>query len=908
MPPAFEPHAIEEYWYALWREAGYFQPSAPSGDEQPFVLTIPPPNVTGVLHLGHALQHAIHDCLLRYHRMSGQPTLCVPGTDHASIATQVKVVHQIRETEDKTHFELGRDEFMRRAWAWKEKYGGTIIEQLKALGCSYDWSRERFTMDEGYTRAVLTVFKQWHDEGHIYRGYRLVNWSPGAQTTVSDLEIDYRDIKGKLWHFRYPVKDSDEFIVVATTRPETMLGDTAVAVHPGDLRYKHLIGKNVVLPLMNREIPIIADEYVDAEFGTGAVKVTPAHDPNDYEMGERHGLEKISVIGFDARMTPAAGEYSGLTREEAREAVVRDLQARGLVEKIEDYEHSVGHCDRTGTVIEPLLSEQWFVSMKELVRPVMDAIKMRRVRYVPDRFANTSLDWMENIRDWCISRQLWWGHRIPVYYGPNGEVKVSVEPITEAGWHQDEDVLDTWFSSALWPFAVLGWPDNLETGWYPTSVLITDRGILNLWVSRMILTSLHFVDDEIPFHDVLVHPTVHDCFGLRMSKSLGTGIDPMRLIETYGTDATRFGLLQLATSAQDVRFIDGAEVLLGEEAVRRHMREHKGKPLPLQWDGKPADRYPQMQSARNFANKIWNAARFVLSNADNAGNADGSWNIANTELDLAGRWILARLHATIEAATQALDNYRFDEAASTLYQFIWGDYCDWFLEVSKPKLRQGDAAQIALLAHVLEVTMRLLHPFMPFISEEIWQRLPKPEDTPASLCIAPWPQPEAGRFDAAAESDFALIQEVIRATRNLRAEGKLPPSQKLNATFVSLSERAAAVLHEGTAYLTQLAHLEAVAIVPADAPRPANALATALPQVEIFLPLEGLVDAGRERSRLQKELDERMKDLARVVAKLSNPQFAEKAPPAVVVKEEAKRAELEAALEKLRERLQLLGE
>jgi valyl-tRNA synthetase len=906
MPPAFEPHAIEEHWYAFWRESGYFQSSAPVGDEQPFVLTIPPPNVTGVLHLGHALQHAIHDCLLRYHRMAGHPTLCVPGTDHASIATQVKVVNQIQETEGKTHFELGRDEFMRRAWVWKEKYGGTIIEQLKALGCSYDWSRERFTMDEGYTRAVLTVFKKWYDEGHIYRGYRLVNWSPGAQTTVSDLEIDYREVTGKLWHFRYPVKDSDGFIVVATTRPETMLGDTAVAVHPGDARYKHLIGKTVLLPLMNREIPIIADEYVDAEFGTGAVKVTPAHDPNDYEMGERHGLEKISVIGFDARMTAAAGEYSGLTREEARQAVVRDLQAQGLVDKIDDYTHSVGHCARTGTVIEPLLSEQWFVAMKELVRPVIDAIKMQRVSYIPERFANTSLDWLENIRDWCISRQLWWGHRIPVYYGPNGEVKVSIEPITEAGWHQDEDVLDTWFSSALWPFAVLGWPDNLETEWYPTSVLITGRDILNLWVSRMILTSLHFVDNEIPFHKVLVHPTVQDVFGLRMSKSLGTGIDPMALIETYGTDATRFGLLQLATSAQDVRFIDQAEVQLGEETVRRYVRE--GKPLPLEWDGKPGDRYPQMQSARNFANKIWNAARFVLSNADKVENANGSWKIESTEFDLAGRWILARLHDTVASVTQSLDNDRFDEAASTLYQFVWGDYCDWFVELSKPRLREGDAAQIALLVHVLEVTMRLLHPFMPFISEEIWQRLPKSEDAPASLCIAPWPEPDARHLDARAESDFALIQEVIRTTRNLRAEGKLPPSQKLNATFMALSERAAGVLHEGTAYLTQLANLASVAIVSSDAPHPANALTTALPEVEIFLPLEGLVDVGRERARLQKELDEKTNDLARVVAKLSNPQFAEKAPPAVVAKEEAKRAELEAAIEKIRERLRMLGE
>jgi valyl-tRNA synthetase len=915
MATAFDPHPVEARWYSFWQEHDLFAPSENKTGRH-FCLTIPPPNVTGSLHLGHALQHSIHDCLLRYHRMKGDATLCVPGTDHASIATEVKVLDLVRETEGKSRHEIGREEFLKRAWIWKEKYGGTIINQLKALGCSYDWSRERFTMDEKYSRAVLTVFKRWYDEELIYRGLRLVNWSPGAQSTVSDLEIEYREVQGNLWHFRYPVEGTDEHIVVATTRPETMLGDTAVAVHPDDARYKHLHGKRVLLPLVNRLIPIVADSYVDASFGSGAVKVTPAHDPNDYEIGERHGLEKITVIGFDAKITDAAGaEYSGLAREEARKKVVRDLDALGLLEKIEPYTHSVGHCSRTGSVIEPLLSEQWFVDMKQLSTPVADAIKMNRVHYMPERFANTSLEWLENIRDWCISRQLWWGHRIPIYYGPQGEVRCSLEPITEPGWTQDEDVLDTWFSSALWPFAVLGWPDKLETEWYPTSVLITGRDILNLWVSRMILTSLYFIADssaenpqsairnpqsgEIPFHDVFVHPTVQDVFGLRMSKSLGTGIDPMELIETYGADATRFGLLQLVTSTQDVRFIDNAEAQMGEAAVRNWMKENRGKPLPLQWDGKPGERYPQMQSARNFANKIWNAARFVLS---------GQWPAVSGQefpSDLSARWILSRLHSTAAEVSEAIEKYQFDAAASAIYAFIWNDFCDWMLEISKPKLRDGDASTHALLVHVLEVSMRLLHPFMPFLSEEVWQRLPHESGAP-SLSVAPWPQLPAEYSTPSAERDFALLQEVVRTARNLRAEAQLAPSKKLSVILIVLNEAASEVLHANTSHITHLANLESVAIVERAAPRPQNALSASLPEVEIYLPLEGLIDTDKERARLQKELETRESDLQRVEKKLANPQFTEKAPRAVVEKEEAKRAELFAATEKLRERLSAL--
>jgi len=705
------------------------------------------------------------------------------------------------------------------------------------------------------------------------------------------------------------VEDSDEYIVVATTRPETMLGDTAVAVHPADERYKHLIGKRVRLPLTDRLIPIVADEYVDKEFGSGAVKITPAHDPNDYEIGQRHGLEMITVIGFDARMTDAAGiEYSKLTREEARIKVVADLQALDLVERIEDYTHSVGHCERTGTIIEPLLSEQWFVRMKELARPVADAIRMNRVKYVPERFANTSLDWMDNIRDWCISRQLWWGHRIPVWYGPHGEIEVSLEPIAREGWTQDEDVLDTWFSSALWPFAVLGWPDNLETQFYPTSVLITGRDILNLWVSRMILTSLHFVDDEVPFHQVFVHPTVQDCFGLRMSKSLGTGIDPMDLISIYGTDATRFGLLQLATGAQDVRFIDEAEKNLGEEFVRRWMREHRGEALPLQWNDKPTDRYPQMQNARSFANKIWNAARFVLSSSPESNAQLIEYSILEldsksdtTSIHIDGRWILARLNSTIIEVTHALENYDFEGAASFLYSFIWNDFCDWFLETSKPKMRAGDERQIALLFYVLDNSMRLLHPFMPFASEEIWQRLPKSSEDASSLCVAKWPVARA--IGTKAEHDFVLIQDVVRAIRNLRAESKLPPSQKLIIHLFAVSDAVQIVLEEGRDDIIQLANLSSVAVMSVRSPRPQNAVSSSLPEVEIWLPLEGLVDKERETARLQKELETLQKDLGIVEKKLNNPQFVSKAAPAVVEKETARRVEIQVAIEKLSTRL-----
>ena len=904
MATAFDPQPVETKWSQIWLDEKLGQPNAataPMSGKRPFVVTIPPPNVTGVLHLGHALQHAIHDCLARFHRMKGDATLVVPGTDHAGIATQVKVEDLLR-SQNTSREALGREEFIARVYDWKNQYGATIIEQMKALGCSYDWERERFTMDDAYVKAVLTVFKSWFDRGLIYRGYRLVNWSSGAQTVISDQEIEPRETTGALTYIKYPVENSDEFVTVATTRPETMMGDTAVAVHPDDARYAHLHGKNVILPLMNRAIPIITDDYVDYKFGTGALKVTPAHDVNDYELGQRHGLEMISVIGFDDKILEAGGAYIGLTTAQARAKVIEDLKALGLLEKQEPLVHTVPYCSRTGVVIEPLLSEQWFVAMKELARPVADAIRMNRVDYIPPRFADTSVDWLDNIRDWCISRQLWWGHRIPIWYGPNGETVCSLEPIIEAGWTQDEDVLDTWFSSALWPFAVLGWPDALQTQWYPTSVLITGRDILHLWVSRMIATSLDFVqtDDgapQIPFRDVFVHPTIQDTFGRRMSKSSGTGIDPLELIETYGADATRYGLLQLAGGAQDTRFLDEAMTKLGESFVRRWDKEHKGERLPLEWnaeDGKPTERYPQMQSARNFDNKIWNAARFVFS------FEPGEWD-GETPNDLASRWIASRLNVTITEITRALDSYEFESAASTLYAFIWNDLCDWFLEVSKPNLRAGDSSHAAFLAHVLDESLRLLHPFMPFVSEEIWAQLP---GTSGMLARAQWPV--AASRDAEAEADFAFIQDAIRATRNLRAQADIAPGKRLNVTFIAQNENAARVLREGVNYLAELARLEAASIVGGNAPRPENALSATLPELEIWLPLEGLIDVEKETARLTKQLETARKDLAKVTAKLGNASFVDKAPAEIVAKEEAKRAELGALVETLEARLAAL--
>jgi valyl-tRNA synthetase len=722
LPKAYDPKSVEAHWYQFWLEHGYFHadvdPTRPA-----YCITIPPPNVTGELHMGHALQHSVHDLIIRWKRMQGFNALCLPGTDHASISTQMKVVQQLAR-EGLSRYDLGREKFVERCWEWTEKYGGAILNQLKSLGCSYDWRRIRFTLDPGYYRAVLTAFVHFYDRGWIYRGLRVVNWCPECQTTVSDLEVVHKTVESSLWRIRYPAEDGGEGIIVATTRPETMLGDTAVAVSPKDERYQGRVGKRVVLPLVNRVIPIVADEFVDPEFGTGAVKVTPAHDPNDFDIGQRHALPSIIVIGKDGRMTAEAGAYAGLDRLEARQQIVATLEAEGLLVSLEPYSHSVGHHDKCDTVVEPLAMEQWFMRMRELADLALQQIREGKVGFVPERFTGAEIQWLENIRDWNISRQLWWGQRIPVWTcSACGEVIVQVDPpetCTRCGketLEQDPDVFDTWFSSALWPFATLGWPDTtpeLEY-FYPTDLMITGRDILYLWIARMMMCSGEFLGKE-PFREVMVHPTVMTHEGKRMSKSLGTGIDPLELTAEYGTDATRFGLVYQCGGSQDIRF--------------------------------SRDR---LEMSRNFCNKLWNASRFVLMNLGDRPREQvtGPPAVA-TDLPLADRWVLSRLERTVAAVNEALQTLAVDDAAQRIYNFVWDEFCDWYVELAKPRLmassgplpdeegphEESNPDVRGVLLYVLERTLRLAHPFMPFITEAIWQSLPGAGE---SLMIARYP-------------------------------------------------------------------------------------------------------------------------------------------------------------------------
>src|SRR5690606_960754 len=730
-------------------------------------IVIPPPNVTGSLHMGHALNNTLQDVLVRWKRMQGYDTLWLPGTDHAGIATQIKVEEDLREREGLTRHDLGREAFLQRVWEWKEHYRSRIVGQLKRLGVSCDWSRERFTMDEGCSRAVREVFVHLYNRGLIYRGRYIINWCPHCQTTLSDLEVEHQEVQGKIWHLRYPYKNRPGYAVVATTRPETMLGDTAVAVNPGDGRYRDLVGETVILPLMDREIPIIADEFVDPEFGTGMVKVTPAHDPNDFEMGQRHGLEQIQVIGLDARMTEAAGAYAGLDRYEARRRVVEDLEALGLLEKVEEHTHAVGHCYRCGHVVEPLVSDQWLVKRKPLAEPAIDAVKRGQIRYVPDRFSKNYLHWMENIRDWCISRQLWWGHRIPVWTCAGGHQFAAIEdPIAcpECGsteLTQDPDVLDTWFSSALWPFSTMGWPEktaDLER-YYPTDVLVTGFDIIYFWVARMIFMGLEFMKEK-PFSDVLIHGLVRDHLGRKMSKSLGNGVDPLEVIDQYGADALRMTLVSGVAPGNDMRY-------------------HPEK----------------VEASRNFANKIWNAARFALMHlegftprlgvdrADEDGEASGAWQrfLAEEGVELADRWILSRYHRTVAEVTRHLGRYDLGEGARTLYDFIWSEFCDWYIELVKERLngRRGEAARRAaqqVLWYVLKGTLELLHPYMPFITEELWQHLP---GTGESIVVTPWPTSDPQLIDPRVEEAMDVVMDVIKAIRNIRAEKGVPPGRQI---------------------------------------------------------------------------------------------------------------------------------
>lgn len=871
----YDPSTVEDRLYNTWMEKGYFRGEI-DPEKEPYCIVIPPPNITGQLHMGHALDNTLQDILIRWRRMQGYATLWVPGTDHASIATEVKIVEKLAE-EGKTKYDLGREGFLERAWQWKEQYGGRIVEQLKKLGSSLDWSRERFTMDEGCSRAVTEVFIRLYNKGLIYRGDRIINWCPDCQTALSDAEVEHIEQQGNLWHIKYPVKDSDEAVIVATTRPETMLGDTAVAVHPEDERYQHLIGKTVVLPLVNREIPIIADEYVDREFGTGVVKITPAHDPNDFEVGLRHDLEQVKVMNDDGTMNEKAGRYAGMDRYEARKAIVEDLEEQGLLVKIEDHKHNVGHCYRCDTVVEPIVSKQWFVKMKPLAEPAIRAVKDGRIRFVPERFEKIYFNWMENVKDWCISRQLWWGHRIPAYYCQGcGKTIVSAEmpeKCDECGstdFKQDEDVLDTWFSSALWPFSTLGWPDKTEEleYFYPTSVLVTGYDIIFFWVARMIFSGLEHMGD-IPFRYVFIHGIVRDSQGRKMSKSLGNGIDPLEVIEKYGADALRLSLVVGISPGNDMRF---------------------------SWE--------KVEASRNFANKIWNAARFILMNLENLQKDRPE----KGTLDLADRWIISKYNRLVGEVTENLEKFELGIAVQKLYDFIWGEFCDWYIELTKTRLYgQNDAERetaLYTLTYVLSNVLKLLHPFMPFITEEIWQHLPHGDES-ESIMISSWPQVNDAEIDLEAEQEMEALMDVIKSVRNIRAEMDVAPSQKAKLILV-VDESDKHIFERGKLYFEKLAYASQVVIQEDEEGIPASAASAVTAKAQIFIPLEELIDFEKEMERLNKEKQTLEKELARAEGKLSNENFVKKAPAAIVEEERKKKAKYQDMMNKVLERIEAL--
>ncbi|HOV68948.1 MAG TPA: valine--tRNA ligase, partial [Clostridia bacterium] len=811
-----------------------------------------PPNITGQLHMGHALDNTMQDILIRTKRMQGFSALWLPGTDHASIATELKIVEKMAE-EGLTKQDVGRKKFLERAWAWKEQYGGRIIDQLKKLGSSCDWERERFTMDEGCNKAVTEVFVNLYNKGLIYRGNRIINWCTDCRTALSDAEVEYEEEKSHLWHIRYDSEDGTASVTVATTRPETMLGDTAVAVNPEDERYKDLVGKYVILPLMNRKIPVIADEYVDMEFGTGAVKITPAHDPNDFEVAQRHDLPSIRVMDDNGVMNSEAGKYCSLDRFEARKRIIEDLKKIGALVKIEDYTHNVGHCYRCNTVVEPIISRQWFVKMKPLAAPAIVAVREGKIQFVPDRFARTYFTWMENIRDWCISRQLWWGHRIPAYYCTEcSEMivsKTAPDKCTACGGKliQDEDVLDTWFSSALWPFSTLGWPDktpDLEY-FYPTDVLVTGYDIIFFWVARMIFSALEHTG-KIPFKYVCVHGLVRDAQGRKMSKSLGNGIDPLEIVELYGADALRFSLSVGNSPGNDMRFY-----------------------------------YEKVESARNFANKIWNASRFVLMNCDTAPS------LSECKPDIADKWMLSKLNALVSEVTENLERFELGIAAQKLYDFIWSEFCDWYIEMTKPRLNGADelekkTAQACLL-HVLATALQLLHPFMPFITEEIWQHMP---NTSGWIMLSRWPQ-VSGNDYAREQADMEKIMELIRGIRNMRAEMKVAPSVRTHLYIMSKNPK---VIQESSVYIQKLAFASAISLISNEQEAPANCVSIVNEAATCLIPLGELVDIEKELERLKKELEGYDKEMERVTNKLANQGFISKA-PASVVEEERRKAE-----------------
>ncbi len=866
----YEPAEVEDRTYRFWMEGGYFHAKREEG-KKTYTIVIPPPNITGQLHMGHALDNTLQDILIRWRRMQGYDTLWVPGTDHASIATEAKIVAAMQE-EGLTKESLGREGFLERAWAWKEKFGGRIIEQLKKLGSSCDWERERFTLDEGCSRAVNEVFVNLYEKGLIYRGERIINWCPHCLTSISDAEVEYADQAGHFWHLKYPFADGSGYLELATTRPETLLGDTAVAVNPADERYKDAVGKTVVLPLVHREIPVIADDYVEMDFGTGVVKITPAHDPNDFEVGLRHNLPVLTVMTEDAKITEDYPAYAGMDRYAARKAIVRDLEAEGALAGVEDHDHNVGTCYRCGTTVEPRVSKQWFVKMKPLAGPAIDAVKDGETKFVPQRFEKIYFHWLENIRDWCISRQLWWGHRIPAWYCADcGEITVSKTAPTVCAHcgssqiEQDPDTLDTWFSSALWPFSTLGWPEETEDfkHYFPTNTLVTGYDIIPFWVMRMMFSGLEHTG-KAPFNTVLIHGLVRDAQGRKMSKSLGNGIDPLEEIEKYGADALRFSLATGNSPGNDMRYTP-----------------------------------EKVEASRNFANKLWNASRFVRMNLPEGEPAAH----LPAHLALEDKWILSKYNRLVADVTENLEKFELGLAVAKLYEFTWDVFCDWYIEVAKVGLNSGDgekaAATRAVLVYVLDGILKLLHPFMPFITEEIWQSLPHEGE---SIMVSAWPVCSDALCFAAEEAEFERIMAAVRAIRNRRAEMNVPPSKKAK---VCIATQYADTFASGAVFMQRLAFASEVE-VGAEFDMP-GALTVVTADARIYIPMNELVDIEAERARLQKQLAAAKKELEFVRAKLSNENFVSKAPAAVVDAQRAQEAKTVEKLSMLEESLAALG-
>ncbi|NOZ62751.1 MAG: valine--tRNA ligase [Calditrichaeota bacterium] len=877
----YDPKNVEDRWYQYWIEKNYFHAEV-NPDKKPYSIVIPPPNVTDVLHMGHAYNNTLQDILIRFHRMRGYEALWLPGTDHAGIATQNVVERNLRKSENLTRHDLGREKFVERVWEWKEKYGNVIIEQLKKLGCSCDWERERFTMDPGLSQAVTEVFVRLYEKGLIYRGEYIINWCPRCGTALSDEEAIHQDENGKLWYIRYPY-NGNKYITVATTRPETMLGDVAVAVHPDDARYKKLIGKTVTLPVMNREIPIIADPAVDPKFGTGAVKVTPAHDPNDFEMGQRHNLAPINVMNEDGTMNKNAGKYKGYDRFECRKMLVKELEQLGLLEKIKDHEHAVAHCQRCDTVVEPYLSKQWFVKVKPLADPALKVVADGEIKFHPEKWIKNYNHWMTNVRDWCISRQLWWGHRIPVYYcddcGHEMVKRTAPQKCEKCGStkiRQDEDVLDTWFSSWLWPFSTMGWPEktpDLEY-FYPTNALVTAPDIIFFWVARMIMSGLEFMND-IPFEHVYFNGVIRDDKGRKMSKTLGNGIDPLLMVKKYSADAVRFSLLMLTSEGQDINLAESS-----------------------------------FEIGRNFSNKLWNSFRFLMMNLDETeipALIENFDKIDDEKLELADQWILSRLHKTISAATTAVEEFHFNEAVDNLYSFFWHEYCDWYLELIKPRLygEDAEAKKIALSVglHAMRIIVKLLHPFIPFITEEIWQKIR--HESESDLIVSDWPEPDQKFYADVPEEQMALVQQVIGAVRNIRGEMNVPPTKQAQLIVKSNNQKLLSLIEQSQIYVKSLAKISDITL-SSDVEKPKLSASAVVADLEIFVPLAGLIDIEVERNRLTKEITRLENQVQNINKKLMNQDFIKKAPQQVIDKEKQKLIDFRQNLEKLKDNLKSL--